>query len=661
MECLADVAEQYYPHLGAYVEAVFTLTQRAFADAASEPVALKALDFWANVCDREAEAAEEAAEAAAARAPRGGSATAPAPGLGIAAGVAAPLVPLLLAALPSRAPDEAAALDDAEEWTLSQASGMCLQALARAVGDRVLDAVMPFVQAHVGSADWRAREAAVTAFGTLVEGPGKGKLVPVTAHALPSLLNLLSSDPSVPVRRAAAWCLGVVFEALHNPGEPSEPQVLPPAGLKPALEALLATLTQGDMNVADSAIYALDRLALGYGACCGPDAVSGAPAASTPLSPYFSGLVQALLVVASRPDAVKLAGDAYEALCDTLEAATAAELPFLTQLLAHLLQLLGATCDGPPPGTPEGVEARSELQGHLCCALTVATNKLAALAPDSLRAAADHCMGQYLRVLSCRQDSVHGEALLAVSSLTDPLGKAFAVYMPALLPVLERALKNYEDAATCAGAVGLVGDVSRALGADLLPWADAIMLLLLQDLSSPELSRMVKPQILSCFGDVALALGPAFDRFLPHVAAMLSGAATHSVAAAREARDDEAVEHNNELRTAILEAYSGICAAFSGEADKAAAEALLLPQARAMAEFVGVCYADGTADDGVLRAAVGVLGDLASLPRAATWLATMPSLVALLAAAQASEDAAVREAAAFAGGALAHAANRVAS
>ncbi len=66
-------------------------------------------------------------------------------------------------------------------------------------------------------------------------------------------------------------------------------------------------------------------------------------------------------------------------------------------------------------------------------------------------------------------------------------------------------------------------------------------------------------QILSTFGDLALALGDSFLEFLEPVKRMLGQAmhlSVHQAAAANA--DDDALDYNNELRIGILEAYSGI-------------------------------------------------------------------------------------------------------
>ena len=70
----------------------------------------------------------------------------------------------------------------------------------------------------------------------------------------------------------------------------------------------------------------------------------------------------------------------------------------------------------------------------------------------------------------------------------------------------------------CHAAVGLVGDICRAMGNRLVGgFTDEIMEVLLSNLGNNSVHRTVKPQILSVFGDVALAIGPEFRKYLEHV------------------------------------------------------------------------------------------------------------------------------------------------
>ena len=112
---------------------------------------------------------------------------------------------------------------------------------------------------------------------------------------------------------------------------------------------------------------------------------------------------------------------------------------------------------------------------------------------------------------------VQEDALMAVSTLVDVLGDGFNKYMEAFKPFLLIGLKNTAEYQVCHAAVGLVGDICRNLSSAIVPFCDEIMTILLENLSNNEVHRLVKPQILSVFGDIALAVGNNFKKYLEFV------------------------------------------------------------------------------------------------------------------------------------------------
>ena len=103
---------------------------------------------------------------------------------------------------------------------------------------------------------------------------------------------------------------------------------------------------------------------------------------------------------------------------------------------------------------------------------------------------------------------------LAADQFYAALEQNFSPYMQAFLPMLYPALKAHEYTQLCTIAVGIIGDISRALGETSAQYSDAFMNVLLENLQSEVLSRSVKIPILSCFGDIALAIGPSFEPYL---------------------------------------------------------------------------------------------------------------------------------------------------
>lgn len=80
----------------------------------------------------------------------------------------------------------------------------------------------------------------------------------------------------------------------------------------------------------------------------------------------------------------------------------------------------------------------------------------------------------------------------------------------------------------CQISVGVLGDISRALEDQLQPYCNRLMQILLENLQSDAVNRNVKPQILSAFGDIALAIGDKYEIYLSAVLGMLQSAQVSS-------------------------------------------------------------------------------------------------------------------------------------
>lgn len=106
------------------------------------------------------------------------------------------------------------------------------------------------------------------------------------------------------------------------------------------------------------------------------------------------------------------------------------------------------------------------------------------------------------------------------------LEQNFSPYLNAFLPFLYTALRTHEEAELCNVAIGIIGDISRSLGEQSAQYSAGFMSVLFENLQSDILNRNVKISILSCFGDIALAIGPLFEPFLSTAMTVLRQAGT---------------------------------------------------------------------------------------------------------------------------------------
>ncbi|KAH7429407.1 hypothetical protein KP509_09G046600 [Ceratopteris richardii] len=620
-ECLVSISSAYYSKLSPYMGDLFTITSKAVRED-EEGVALQALEFWSSICDEEIEAQEEYG------ADFPGNSEVPY--FKFIKQALPALVPLLLATLTKQEEDQ-----DQEEgaWNLAMAGGTCLGLVARAVGDDIIPLVLPYVQENITKPDWRSREAATYAFGSILEGPSLEQLTGLVRLAFDFILNAVK-DENTHVKDTTAWTLRRIFEFLHGPN------VEDPVVNENYLPLIMEVLSEGikDIpNVAEKICGAIYFLAQGY------EEIEGT---SSPLSPYIQGLIQMLLASVDREDAgeSRLRTSAYETLNEIVRCSTEDTSSVIIQLLPVILQKLSNTIEMPVL-TSEDREKQSELQGSLCGVLQVIIQKLSALEITnfSILQYADQMMSLFLRVFSCRNSTVHEEAMLAIGALAYVTGVEFAKYMQDFYKYLEMGLQNYDEYQVCAVTVGVVGDICRALDDKILPFCDGIVTQLLNDLSNDRLHRSVKPPIFSCLGDIALAIGENFEKYLVYSMHMLQGAAELSAEGGNE--DDELIDYYNQLRHGILEAYSGILQGFKNTKSE-----LMVQYAGHILQFIERICSDPHRDHGVTKAAAGVLGDLADTlgPRAAILFQNSSSYQNFLLECQASDDQILKETAQWA-------------
>lgn len=581
-ECLVSIASTYYEILEPYMQKIFELTSNA-VKGDEEAVALQAVEFWSSICDEELDIQDnEVPEIGDSNPPHSQFIQKALP----------TLVPMLLETLLKQDEDQ-----DQEDgiWNLAMAGGTCLGLVAKTVGDFVVPLVMPFVEANISKTDWRSREAATFAFGSILDGPSIEKLSPMVNAGLNFLLNAMK-DANSHVQDTTAWTLSRIFELMHSPAAGFS--VVTPANLQRILGVLLEGLKDAP-HVAEKVCGAIYFLSQGY---------EDAGPTSSLLTPFLPDIFSSLIATAERTDSsdYKLRSSAYEALNQVVRCSNLSETSqIITKLLPAIMSKLEQTINLQILSSDDR-EKQGDLQASLCGVLQVIIQKLSSADETKpiILQAADQIMLLFLNVFGCRSSTVHEEAMLAIGALAYGTGPDFGKYMQEFYKYLEMGLQNFEEYQVCVISVGVVGDICRALDDKILPYCDGIMTLLLKDLSSSELDRSVKPPIFSCFGDIALAIGEHFEKYLSYALPMLQSAS--EICAQIDSNDEDMVDYGNQLRRSIFEAYSGILQGF-----KNAKAELMLPHAPHLLQFIDLVAKDQQRDESVTKAAVAVLGDLA--------------------------------------------------
>ncbi|EGN91784.1 hypothetical protein SERLA73DRAFT_100127 [Serpula lacrymans var. lacrymans S7.3] len=579
-ECLVKIMALYYDKMAFYMEqALFGLTVVGMKHT-DERVALQAVEFWTTVCEEEIELAHEAREAADYGEP-------PEVESKFFAKIALPeVIPVLLTLLTRQEEDA-----DEDEWNVSMAAGTCLSFMAQAVADAIVPAVIPFIEAHIKAQDWHQREAAVMTFGSILDGPDPSVLTPLVNQALPLLIDMMN-DSNLHVKDTTAWTLGRICDLLIG-------TIKPDIHLHPLVSALVNGL-QDNPRIVTNCCWALMNLADQLGSYYEDEAdISQAG----PLSPYYEGVVNALLrVTETASNESNFRTSAYEAITSYVTHATPDVVPVVQNtvvtILVRMEQLLGMQ------NQILGVDDRNnwnELQSNLCSVVISVIRRLS----DGIQPLADRIMTLILQLIQAagKTSTVLEDTFLVVGALASVLEHNFSPYISAFLPFLYPALKAHEDTQLCMVAVGIIGDISRALGDQSTQYASAFMNVLLENLQSEVLNRNVKISILSCFGDIALAIGGAFEPYLDTTMGVLRQAG----AVQPNPLDFDLVDYVGQLREGILEAYTGVVTGLKNT-DKVS---LLLPYSQSILELIQRCLADDERSDSVVKLSFGLMGDLA--------------------------------------------------
>lgn len=584
-EGLVKVAEHYYDKLYEYIRDIYTLTENAIRND-SEPVAMQAIEFWSTVAEEEVHIHYELETSRETGKP---------PERETKNFVVHALPYLSGPIFDSLKKQEDDPLEDAS-WNIATAAGACVELLAQAAPETILDIVKPFVESNIqDQANWRSREAAILAFGSVLEGPPPENVKTLVRGAIKVLIDTLLSDPNPAVRDTTAWTIARVISVDRDTALSHLPQLV---------ESIRNTLGNAEHpQFAAHLCLAIHNLA----ECFLPESVN----ATGPLTEHAETLVQVLIQVADRGDASEsgLRISAYESISSILRCVSEDGIPFVNTCLPMLLDKLQKTMAALPRAlNDEDVQNAVEQQGLLCGALTTATHRLS---KEHVLPYADTMMEAYLAAFASNGSTASLEdAFLAIGAVADAVGSYFSRYMPHFMPILQQSLGNVQHHQMCGVAVGVAGEVCRSLGKDLIPYSEKLVYLLLDALRSPTLDRGVKPTIITCFGEIAMSVKGHFEVFLKQVMECMKLAAESSVAMTVAADDYDTMDWLLHLRESVLEAYIGIV---SGLRDENKQE-LLMPYIDWVLSFCEVLMVQppqgSMVTEDIMKPTMALMGDL---------------------------------------------------
>ncbi|PHJ22862.1 importin subunit beta [Cystoisospora suis] len=644
-ECLVKIAEEYYTLLEPYMSGIGPISWDALKSG-DDSVCIAAMEFWNTIADVEIDIQQQQADSGLSEGEQADEAAlAGIPKNSHIIKQALPfLLPILLNALTDQESEE---VDAADSWTSAMAAGTCLGLCAQVVRNDILPPVIQFVSENFASPDWKRREAAVLAFGSVMEGPDTEALKPLVEESFASLVNVLQ-DSSVAVRDTAAWTLGriaqfhtpVVLQKLVNADGTA---VAEDNSLFAAIVNRLLDQPRVAVNVCWLLHELADHMTLSNETEAGLS--GGDKPLVTPLDPLFQKLCDALIQVSERPDADErsLRDAAFNCLGALINNAGESCKPSMLKLLDHFVSQLSQSF------MFEANEATRQKQGLLCGVMQILCLRLGSqvqpVAPQIWA-----CLARIFRgsppanappgsvpPLSCSaSESITNDALLATSALVNAAGPAAKDFAEDVVCVVASGLENSTGsaagnsgggagaAAATAGSnttdelqtvricVELVGDISRALGPAFVPYSERLLAKMYQMLQDPNVERALKPCVMIAVGDAAMTMGgEAFSPYLDLFMTILhqAGNTTYDVGPSNWQLNDDWLWYIHDLREGVLQAYMSIVYSFK----EWKLQDLLKPYVNAMLDVVKAVASTSPKMRGVAenaKQAIELVGDL---------------------------------------------------
>ncbi|KAL0222094.1 hypothetical protein RCL1_001948 [Eukaryota sp. TZLM3-RCL] len=602
------LATMYYDKLEPFMGQIYELTSAAI-QSQNEGVAKQGIEFWTTIAAIEEQLHEEAHLHV-------GSTSSEHVSFEFIRRVLSWIVPIILQSL-TRTEEYV----EEEDWTVALTAATCLEHLSACVGDDIVDHVAPFSSSNIQNQDWKFRDAAIMAFGSIMDGPTASKLEPLVNGAIPFLLNSLR-DSVLVVKESAVWALGQICLFM---GDSVKDKWLPPL-----MNALLSML-QEVPRVASGACWAIYNFAESF------EALKDQPNHS--LSLFTERIINDLLQCSARADGDQhnLRISAYEALNNVILFSAVDSLPFISRLVAPLLDRMRQTFSTQAL-TGADKDALFELQSHLCGLFHALCTRLKRdIAPHG-----DSIMTCFLEVLKYPHKIVFEEVLMAVGALANAIGENFDVYMQAFGPHLLSGFNPDHPVRVLALSIGAAGDVARALDTKFIPYFQVFYSAAITLLRAPTTERILRPMLLSLLGDFALVTGGAYEPCIKETMDLVAAAQSIEIT---DAEDEDQIDFVNSLRSAVFDVYTGLLQGLKPEKKGG----LLLPFCDNMFQYIVHVYSDKHISDAVLASAVSLIGDAGSVlgPSIAT-IVNHPSIVDIIKKTKQSHDEDVRDAAKWA-------------
>lgn len=442
----------------------------------------------------------------------------------------------------------------------------------------MIPVIMPFITENISGPQWKQKDAALFAFGTLMPACQPEQLNQYVPTSIPIIIQGMQ-DQHWRVRDTSAWTIGQVLKEQYD--------LVPKDQLDTLVTGLLHLMDDMSVPVSRKAVNSILQFADAF--CDEQDEQTNG------LSKYAQSLITKLLTTASKADC-EITMEAYEAASTVIENCANDQFNLIVEVLKETIVRLGNTFQ-------ESVsnEDRVIQQQLICGVVNTCTRKLPA---NMIVPVADTLMQILLQVLGFTNAGAQEECFQTLGNIADKIGENFARYVEYTAPLILKGIQQVDEKAVCTHAISSLGRIFAALKKKVTSQsADLFVQELLVVLKSDAADRSLKPEAIDTLGELAEAIEGDFDRYGKVVLDVLQMA---QLQRAGLDDDQELKEYIEELRDSILNAYTGITEGLKNGGKLQ----VMSPYVDEIFKFLAVLLQAPDSAPRLLNKAIGIIGDM---------------------------------------------------
>lgn len=361
--------------------------------------------------------------------------------------------------------------NEEDSWNLSKAASCLLSILSQCCDYKLIESVIQFLGANISNTNFIYQEAAMLAFGAILETSHREEMTNLVTNSIDTLLNFLTSNCETSLKETVAWVIEKIAELYANNfykyGELFDK----------LYQAILKLLTASKKKVVCHLCNAIHYFSRGLK----PEDGQVSNMLSKHMKDSLAILIQLALFDNSYDSENNVAMSSFYALGSLIENA-APDTKFIINsfFYENLIQIFKSTILSSNTGfLANNDPKRNDYQAYIAsCMEPCLINGYIQLDNNTSK----EILG-YLIQTFIERKHVYEEGLMACSALALSMGQAFNAFLPEFGSYLIYSLNAIKETSLCKTAIHCTSDIIRAIGSTFSNYIPQILPLIIGILS----------------------------------------------------------------------------------------------------------------------------------------------------------------------------------